>query len=317
MLIFGSHLSASAGIQLRGYETLCIMVVFIILILILAVQLLRYRREWNRLASLLEETGPESNLSLGTGVYSRPFLRFLDAVNKRLESGRNTQQKMKAAQDNLKYTISCVSHDIRTPLTGASGYLQLLEHCEEESKRARYTAIISSKLGELEGMLNELFMYTKVGNEEYPVNLQSVNVQDAVCRVVAGFYEQFEAAGRECVLSFENEAMDIWADQDSLKRIFLNLTENSLKHGIENLYIRQQGLSLIFENRVSTVPDTSKLFDRFYKADSSRNEAGTGLGLAIVKLLMDKMNGKVQATLTDDLLSIELRWPPVPGGRES
>ena len=82
--------------------------------------------------------------------------RLCRAVNARLESGRKLRQETLRGEQELKYTKACISHDIRTPLAGALGYLQLLE--AEPDRREEYLAIVKRRLGELEGLLDELFL---------------------------------------------------------------------------------------------------------------------------------------------------------------
>lgn len=281
------------------------MLIFILtlIILVLLISHLRLLKELGHLAAQLEEIGIDSNVSLRTGVRSRPFLRFLKAVNIRLENGLRSHREMISAQQEMKYTITCVSHDIRTPLTGACGYLQLLAGCRDEDKRERYCSVIQSKLRDLETILNELFTYTKLGNEDYPLVMESVSVYPFLCQTIAEFFHGFEEKGTEPEILFEDPDWVILADTAALKRIFGSLTDNYLKHGSGNLCIRRQGNKVFFDNDTHLCTETEKLFDRFYKGDPARRESSTGLGLCIVKQLMDKMNYTIQARQQENLIS--------------
>ena len=96
----------------------------------LGIALLRlwaYRAQLLDMARVLEETPPESNLCLTVRMPGAAPRRLCQAVNKRLEEGRQLRQESQKREQELKYTMACISHDIRTPLAGAMGYLQLLE----------------------------------------------------------------------------------------------------------------------------------------------------------------------------------------------
>ena len=74
----------------------------------------------------------------------------------------------------LKFTISCVSHDIRTPLTGAAGYLQLLENISDMDMQKNYLAIVRRRLEDLEGLLEELFLFTKLSMRSIKLNVRKL-----------------------------------------------------------------------------------------------------------------------------------------------
>ena len=78
-----------------------------------------YRRQMEEMAHILEETPAESNLNLTVQAGGKPARRLCRAVNARLEKGRRLHQEALQRERELKYTMACISHDIRTPLAGA------------------------------------------------------------------------------------------------------------------------------------------------------------------------------------------------------
>ena len=96
---------------------------------------------------LLEETPAESNLRLTVRMSGAAPRRLCRAVNARLEAGRQLRLEALRGERELKYTMACISHDIRTPLAGAMGYLQLLEG--EPERQVEYLGIVKKRLGEL------------------------------------------------------------------------------------------------------------------------------------------------------------------------
>lgn len=138
-------------------------------LLLALLRLWRCERQLKDWAEQLEETDENSNLRLGTSVRSRAFLRCCRAMNHRLENGQQARIRLENMSRELKYTVSCVSHDIRTPLTGAMGYLQLLENTPDAARQKEYISIIRRRMEDLEGLLEELFLFSKLSNEEYSI----------------------------------------------------------------------------------------------------------------------------------------------------
>ena len=152
-----------------------------------------YRRQLEDMARVLEETPAQSNLRLSVGTDSAPVRRLCRAVNRRLEEGLRLRVEALNSQRELKYTMACISHDIRTPLAGAMGYLQLLEG--EPERRGEYLDIVQKRLAELEGLLDELFVYTRLLNGSLPLECGETAALPPLWEVLAELYPQLEEAG--------------------------------------------------------------------------------------------------------------------------
>ncbi len=110
-------------------------------------RLLACRDQMLEMARMLEETPAESNLRLTVRMSGAAPRRLCRAVNARLEAGRQLRLEALRGERELKYTMACISHDIRTPLAGAMGYLQLLEG--EPERQGEYLDIVKKrKIGE-------------------------------------------------------------------------------------------------------------------------------------------------------------------------
>ena len=282
------------------------------LILVLAalgVALLRlwaYRTQMLEMARVLEETPPESNLRLTVRMSGTAPRRLCQAVNARLEEGRQLRLETQKREQELKYTMACISHDIRTPLAGAMGYLQLLEG--EPERQAEYLSIIQRRLEELEELLEELFLYTRLQSGSLPLECGAIAALPPLWDALAEFYPQFEAAGAAPELRFDREEMKILANPEALGRVYRNLIANALRHGDGGLTVSGRDGELCFSNQLpcGPRPDPEHLFDRFYQGGPARGSGGAGLGLSIVGELMERMEGRVSAEIDNDTLSIKL-----------
>ena len=280
--------------------------------LMLGFQLLRWRAELFLLARQLSDLPKNSNQELHCSVRARPFVALCGALDVQLEASRQNMADTRRAQRNLQYAIASVSHDIRTPLTGAAGYLQLAQTCSDPQKRTGYLEVVRGRLHDLEGLLDELFLYTRLNGEDSPLACAPTEVYPALCDALAGFFETFDAKGIQPVLRFPQEELRVQATPEALRRVLRNLVSNALQHGLGDLTITQKGCCLHFENRVPepALLQPEHLFDRFYRADDARHGTGAGLGLAIVRQLVEKMGGTAEASLQGDLLCITLTFLP-------
>lgn len=282
----------------------------------------------------LEEIGRGSHIELTVTTRQKSLLTLCRSLNRILADRDQGHILYERAEKQLKQNITNLAHDIRTPLTGASGYLQLALECQDAGKRNHYLTTAGRRLAELEDMLEKLFLYTKLANDTFsfpPENRKHIQVLPLLSDCLLSLYTRFEEKGMEPELLFETEGFRVWADEDALRRIFLNLLQNALIHGAGNLKITQQptrghrrpGIDsgyreapfpeccLIFENLIpqGETVDPEQIFQLFYKADSARGKASSGLGLYIVKELMKRMDGDAEAELENSALRIILYFP--------
>ncbi len=271
-------------------------------------RVLAYRAQLLEMACVLEETPPDSNLCLTMRMSDAPVRRLCRAVNQRLESGRQLRVETLQAERELRYTMACISHDIRTPLAGAMGYIQLLE--VEPDRQEEYLSIVKKRLAELEGLLDELFLYTRLLNGSLPLECGETAALPPLWEALAEFYPQLEGLGIQPELRFEQEDLRVWASPEALGRVYRNLIANVIRHGGGGLTISARNGEICFSNPLSpgSAPDPNHMFDRFYQSSLARGKGGAGLGLSIVRELMERMGGRVSARVVENELQIKLAF---------
>lgn len=283
----------------------------------LLLQYLRLRAALASLCRQLEEIGRGSHIELTSGSRQRPLLNLCRTLNEVLASKDRDYGRYDRKEKLLKQNITGLAHDIRTPLTGAFGYVQFAMECGDADKRTHYLQAAEKRLSELEDMLEEMFLYTRLAGEEFTLALKRIQVYPFLSDCLFSFYTRFEEKGCEPRVMFESEAFAIRADEEALRRIFLNLIQNALVHGDGGISIVQRENRLVFENLIAPdgQPDPARIFDRFYKRDPARTKGSSGLGLFIVKELMERMEGSASAQVEEGVLRITLtfRREAVPG----
>lgn len=277
----------------------------------LLVQYTRSILEVRSIRRQLEEIERGSRMELGVYSRQREMLALCRKLNELGRQNMQGQIRYEKAQKQLKQNITALAHDIRTPLAGASGYVQLAGECRERGRQAYYLQVAEGRLKELGDMLEELFLFTKLSDADFEPDMRRLQVLPLLGDCLVGMYLQFEEKGISPEVRFDSEGFRVDADEEYLRRIFHNLIRNALLHGTGNLVITQQEKRLTFENAVSETsrPDTEQIFEQFYKADSARRKGFSGLGLFIVKELMEKMGGGVKAELEQEKLRIILKFP--------
>lgn len=278
---------------------------------VLAVQYIRSILAVRSLRRQLGEIERGSHMEIGVECRQREVLLLCRQLNRLRQQWFQNQRQYEKGEKQLKQNIASLAHDIRTPLTGAAGYVQLARECEEPKRRERYLQTADGRLKELGDMLEELFLYTKLTSAEFELNMSEIQALPLLGDCLVGLYRQFEEKGVSPEVEFESEGFRVNADEECLRRVFHNLIQNGLLHGRGGLSIRQSGCGISFENLVSetSMPDPEQIFERFYKADSARRKGSSGLGLFIVKELMERMGGQVGAELNGQRLTIRLEFP--------
>ena len=276
-------------------------------------RLMAYRSQMLAMARILEDTPAQSNLCLTVQMPGRAPRRLCRAVNARLEAARCLRLEALQRERELKHTMACISHDIRTPLAGAMGYLQLLD--EEPGRSEEYLAIVRRRLAELEELLEQLFLYTRLQGRALPLECGEIPALPPLWDALAEFYPRLEAAGIRPRLEFDREDRTVWAGREALGRVYRNLISNAVRHGGGGLEVSLRGREVSFTNPLGPgpAPDPDRLFDRCYQSSPARSSGGAGLGLAIVRELMEQMGGQASAQIADGRLEIRLTFAPAPG----
>lgn len=280
------------------------------LVLFLFFRLMLFKKQLREFTGQLQDFSPDSNQRLTCFLRDREHLALCSQINRSMDVLQQAVLTAEEAEKDLKYTMSCVSHDIHTPLTGAAGYMQLLERTQDPDKREKYCRIVRQKLEDLETLLEELFLYTRLTGNEFPIEMKKIQLFPVLCDALAGFYPHFQAQNRAPSISFEQENAEIQADPAQLRRVLRNLISNALTHGQGTLFIYQKGNTLSFVNETKTweTVHPKLLFERFYRTDQARQGNHAGLGLSISRELMLKMQGNICAESKDGRLWITLTF---------
>lgn len=215
--------------------------------------------------------------------------------------------KTERAEDDRKFLISSVSHDLRTPVAAVRGYLEGIRDgvADTEEKRTLYIKKAIDRLDVIKNMIDDLLLYSRLnsGGADYCL------VRADLAAYLSDFSEEeaFIFSSENKTLEFKNEADEAYVsiDPDKFARVLRNITQNAKKYiepeiGRTVITLRRVRKSAVIEirdNGEGMEPDeVTKIFDRFYRVSSARTSDGsTGLGLAISKRIVEDLGGKIWA----------------------
>lgn len=280
-------------------------------LIILAGYLFSVKRNLGNLSNQLSDLqNTDTNARLTTLTFNKDICNLAMAINHVLAKQKAEILECRNSELKMKQAITNISHDLRTPLTSAMGYLQLMEsRAAGEIKHKEYSEIVKTKLKMLTLLIDRLFEFSQV-MERQNFRLDKINICNVLRDVLAGFYEDFARKGFDVRLEIPETPIYLYADEEASRRVFQNLAQNALVHGSGYFMVRLDSRTkeIEFANHVEDTKtiETEHIFDRFYTFDASRTSKSTGLGLAIVKVLVEGMGGRVSAGIKGDLLSVRL-----------
>lgn len=231
----------------------------------------------------------------------------------RLKLKESTTEMMENEEHNREL-VSNISHDLKTPITSIKGYVEGIMDgvADTPEKMDRYIKTIYNKANDMDRLINELTIYSKIDNNRILYNFQRINVSDYFEDCVDEVGLDLES--KNIKLNFDNLIPDdtiVIADPEQMKRVINNIIGNSIKYMDKDL-TKEQGMieirllddidSIRIEiednGRGIAARDLGRIFERFYRTDASRNSSrgGSGIGLSIVKKIIEDHGGYIWAT---------------------
>ena len=278
-----------------------IIIILIIVIIILLTYLFLYHNEVKHISKEIDNI---KDLDSNTLIHSKYNLKNINnliyKINNLLTESKNIKIDYGNKNKSLMKMMTNISHDLRTPLTSALGYIDIIlksDLSEEEKKKDLIT--IEKRLRRLEELISSFFEFSKIISTNKRPALEKINLTSVLEESVIVFYDDYKKNNREILLDCNQRKIIINSNKMLLTRIFENLIGNAYKHSNSDLIIKVEKLNkvkIIFSNELlDDDVDVDKIFDEFYTVDISRTKEGTGLGLAIAKEFTRQLNGKIYA----------------------
>ena len=275
--------------------------------IILAISLIRYHIAIRDLSRQIEEKIRSGSMKrIGINFFSKTILRLHNQIENLFQEVEQNQLIMKHEKRTLDMAISNIAHDIRTPLTIASGYTQQLiknpePNPETLNKIAHHLDLVSKRL-------EALLEYRHLMEGAVKPKLEELDLSTFITKKTLAYYDVFQSS--QIVLDFNVEpGLKTTTDEDLLDRILQNLLGNVLKHGKEqarlSLKKEEKGLVLKIDNLVKKpIKNIDNLSNRFYSENLSDTEESSGLGLYITEELVHLLGAEMKLSTDGQWFSV-------------
>ena len=252
----------------------------------------------------------DTNVLIDISSNNKHMRHLAATINGELRKLRTERHRFQQGDLELKSAVTNISHDLRTPLTAISAYLDLLDRTEKSPDAERYVEIIKNRTEALKQLTEELFQYSVITSPEYDNSVEHVVVNGVLEESILGFYAVFQEKNIIPHIRITEEKVICKVNRGALVRVFSNLINNAIKYsdGDLNITLTDTG-KITFSNSASDLSevDVKRLFDRFYTVENARKS--TGLGLSISRILIEQMNGTISAEYENGKLSICIQLP--------
>lgn len=251
-----------------------------------------------------------------------------DEIGEFARSFNNMAERLEETETLRRELLATISHELRTPLSNIQGYMEgLVEGVIPEEPRT-YKLVHGEAL-RLARLVGDIERLSRLESGIEHLEFQALDATEGLRKVVEAMRPRFDRDGITLTIEAVENAPRVWADEDKLSQILVNLLTNALAHTPKGgsvtvgVLLQAQGVLFQVADTGEGIPaaDLPRVFERFYRVDKSRSSAGggTGIGLAVVKVLVERMGGTVSAesqvgegtTVSFTLRSARQRHEPV------
>lgn len=236
------------------------------------------------------------------------------SVNSLVDSTVHAMEEERRIEKTKDELIANVGHDLRTPLTSIIGYLGLIENkrYHSEEQLLEFTNIAYKKAMSMQVLVNDLFDYAASRLVSYEISPEEVHLDFFFEQLAAEFELEASEKNIEIEINVVPENLIVYFDPEKMARVFNNLLSNAIKYGHGATKIKINANQVNYEDRIIMdvvnngellkLEELEKVFQRSYRADTSRNSdvPGTGLGLAIARNIVELHNGVIYAMIENN-----------------
>lgn len=286
-----------------------ISIILFVICMILIIKIYLNNKDIKKIGENLEEilTNDTNNL-ITVSTSNKQIKKVAGKLNTELKKLRKVKIQYENGSEELKRTITNISHDMRTPLTAISGYIELMENnieAEEvnnskskiirrEENKQKYLKIIKRKTSELIELTEQLFKFSTTMDTLWKIDKENCCINEILEEILAEYYSIFKKKNIVPEINICNEMIYKNLNKNSLIRIFENILSNMIKYSDGNFKIKlERSGKIIFSNKAKKLDTTTvqKIFDRYFTVENANNV--TGVGLSIAKQLVEINKGNM------------------------
>lgn len=286
-------------------EMLFVIVMCIVCVIIvgLCLRLYQYRKQVRQFTKLTTQRNKtDVGTSITVDMFQADFLELANALNAYTDKQKELERELAKDRERLNYVIAGISHDFRTPLTAAIGYMQMVDKSGDlQDKSREYLDVALERTRFLKELSDAFFELSTLEAKQEKVEFSTVNLQKLLQEVMLEQFEWISKGGYQTDFQISEQDIFVLGNEQYMKRILDNLFSNLQKYAISDIRVSlscNEGRAVLeVENDVQEWDvDCNRVFEPFYRGES-RSKSGSGLGLYVVKCLAEKMDMQVVAKL--------------------
>jgi len=221
-----------------------------------------------------------------------------DEVAELATAFNNMAASMAHLEDTRRTFLSSVSHDLRTPMTTISGFIDgILDGTIPPEKHEYYLDVIRTEVRRLSRLVISLLDITRIQAGERKFTMTAFDICEMARLILIGFEQKIDAKRLDVEFDCTKDKLVVYADRDAIYQILYNICDNAVKFSKEggkykiSLLAKDKKVFVSVFNEGAGIPpeELPFVFERFYKSDKSRglDKTGVGLGLFIAKTIID------------------------------
>lgn len=283
------------------FIALIILIFIIIKIYLIKNSIREIRKNLNKIIN----SDTNNLLTISSG--DKDIIGLTNDLNIELQKLRKLRLQYENGNQELKKSITNISHDMRTPLTAINGYVELMKESEKNNKQEKYIKIVERKTKDLIELTEQLFDFSKTMDIGMKINKEKCCINEILEETIANYYIIFKEKNIEPQIEITANRIYKIIDRNTIVRVFENILSNIIKYSSGNckIILNEDG-KIIFSNKATSLDATSvkKIFNRYYTVENAKKS--TGLGLSIAKQLIELNEGNIVARYEQGYLIIEL-----------
>ena len=285
-----------------------IITILIIILVFMIIKLYFIRKSLKEIQNSISEIlSTDTNNLLTISSSDKEIINLANSLNLELKNLREEKLQYENGNQELKTVMTNISHDMRTPLTAISGYLELIKENNEENIQKEYIEIIERKTNELIFLTEQLFDFSKTMDMKINIKKEKCCINEIIEESLANYYSILKKNNIIPKIEICNKKIYKYLDKNTIIRVFENILSNVSKYsnGDFKVVLTENG-RITFSNKATSLDATTvqKIFNRYFTVENAKKS--TGLGLAIAKQLIELNDGMISAKYIKNHLIIDI-----------
>lgn len=244
---------------------------------------------------------------------SSDFNAVAKDFQKLIEKNNEIRNERNEILENYRELMANLSHDLRTPLTSILGYMSLIHNEEDIEKIKKYVSVSEKKALYLNDLIEKFYQLSLILNIDGEIEKEYLDLKELLYSIAFEYYDIFIDRGDSLEVVTNDEDIEVFTSSKILSTTIHNIMDNMVKYSlgnnIINLYVENDNIVLLFENKIEIEDgDYSYLFERTKVLDKSR-KSSTGIGLSIVDASLEKLNYSRKIYVENNKFYMEIKIP--------